>query len=116
MRLLFLVSPLLLVSTFAAIAQVRTSGPPPQNLQLLKPAEVQSQMGSYNRALGVGCEYCHMPADFATDDNRNKVVTRDMIRLTRDINAKNFGGAEIVTCYTCHHGAQMPLKQAPPNQ
>ena len=117
MRWMLLTASLLLFSAaFAAFAQVRTGGVPPQNLQFLKPSEVQSQMAAYNRALGVGCEYCHMPADFATDDNRNKVVTREMIKLTRDLNSRYFGGGEAITCFTCHGGSQLPLTDRPANQ
>jgi hypothetical protein len=78
------------------------------NLKLLKPAEVSPQMTAYTRALGINCGNCHLPGDYATDELSNKVIARQMIILTKDINAKNFGGAERVTCYTCHHGRTVP--------
>ena len=103
--------PLLFVSVFAAMAQVRRGHPPPpKNLQLLQPSEVQAQMSAYRIALGVPCAYCHMPgADYASDDNPNKPISRRMITLTRHINAELGGGQVRVTCFTCHRGAQMPL-------
>jgi hypothetical protein len=112
MRLL--VTLLLFASATVSMAQLKkNSPPPPTNLQLLKPVDIQGQMSAFNRALGVDCAYCHMPADYATDDNPSKGVSRQMIILTRDINAKYFGGSEQVTCFTCHRGAEMPLAKAP---
>ena len=104
-------------SAFIALPQVKKGGAGPfQNLQLLKPTEVDAQMTAYRTGLGADCAVCHMPADYATDDNPKKAVSRQMILLTRDINAKYFGGSEQVTCYTCHRGAMMPLMKAPPTR
>jgi hypothetical protein len=98
------------LSALIATSQVKKhSAEPFRNLQVLKPAEVDTQMREYNTGLRVGCEYCHMPADYATDDSANKVIARQMILLTRDINAKYFGGLEQVTCFSCHQGSQKPL-------
>jgi hypothetical protein len=111
--------PLLLVSALiagsqTAVAQVKMGGTGPFiNLRLLKPVEVASQMPAYTQGLGVGCGRCHMPADYASDELPSKEIARQMIILTRDINAKYFGGADIVTCYTCHHGTAVS-KMKPP--
>jgi hypothetical protein len=109
MRLLL---PLLLfVSLSAATAQVRKrTAAPPENLQLLRPSEVQAQMAAYRAGLGVPCAYCHMPGgDYVSDDNPNKASARRMITLTREINAKYADGKEHVTCFTCHRGVEKPL-------
>jgi hypothetical protein len=112
MRLL--ISLLLSASAPVAVAQLKKGNPPPiTNLQLLKPVDIQGQMSAFNRSLGVDCAYCHMPADYATDDNPNKGISRRMIVLTREINEKYFGGSEQVTCFTCHHGSEMPLAKNP---
>jgi hypothetical protein len=117
MRLLLSLLLLTFVALSVGTAQVKKGNTAPfTNLQLLKPSEVLAQMSVYGRDLGVGCEYCHMPADYATDDNVHKVVAHQMIILTREINAKDFGGSQQVTCYTCHHGGERPLTQPPPAQ
>ena len=59
-----------------------------------------------------GCNYCHNPENLADDSMYQKVVSRRMFQMTRDINAnwtkhvKNVG----VTCYTCHRGMNVPAK------
>ena len=116
----YLLSPPLLLAcamisnSQTTLAQVKMGGTGPfSNLQLLKPTEVASQMTAYTRGLGVSCGRCHMPANYADDEIPDKVMARQMIQLTRDINTKYFGGAEVVSCYTCHRGAVVPALKAP---
>jgi photosynthetic reaction center cytochrome c subunit len=57
-----------------------------------------------------GCNYCHNPANMASDEKYAKVVARRMIQMTQHVNAnwqshvKETG----VTCYTCHRGQPVP--------
>jgi photosynthetic reaction center cytochrome c subunit len=57
-----------------------------------------------------GCNYCHNPANLASDEKYTKRVARYMIRMTRKINndwkshVKDIG----VTCWTCHRGNSVP--------
>lgn len=58
-----------------------------------------------------GCTYCHTE-DLASDDIYTKVISRQMLKMTRDLNAKwkdhvAVNGAG-VTCYTCHRGQPVP--------
>ena len=70
----------------------------------------------------VGCNYCHEAPDYAGDDKYPKRVAREMLRMTRHINAdwaKHVAGSAPtgVTCYTCHRGQPIPAQtwyQAPP--
>jgi photosynthetic reaction center cytochrome c subunit len=58
-----------------------------------------------------GCAYCHGESgNFAHDDIYTKVVSRRMIQMTQDINAnwKSHVQNTGVTCYTCHHGQNVP--------
>ncbi len=57
-----------------------------------------------------GCNYCHVPGDFASDDIYTKVVSRRMFELTRDTNTgwKDHVADTGVTCYTCHRGNPVP--------
>jgi hypothetical protein len=84
--------------------------PAPKNLKILKPEEVMPAMRSYTAALGQQCSFCHIQGNMASDDNKHKDVAREMILMTRDLNAR-LGGADakvVVTCYTCHRGAAHP--------
>ncbi len=57
-----------------------------------------------------GCNYCHNPADLASDDIYTKVVSRRMLQMTKNINVgwKDHVGDTGVTCYTCHRGLNVP--------
>ena len=58
--------------------------------------------------LGVSCEYCHVEGDFASDTVPKKNAARKMIEMTNGINRTSFGGARVITCYSCHRGAAVP--------
>jgi Photosynthetic reaction centre cytochrome C subunit len=100
-----------------------------KNLQVLPknitPDSLDRLMDGYNEMLGVDCKFCHVrdkKADtlmFDKDDKSEKEITRNMMRMTMDINKKYFQFNEnvnaqqvqAVTCYTCHKGEPMPEKE-----
>ncbi len=57
-----------------------------------------------------GCNYCHNPANMASDEVYTKVVARSMIQMNQAVNTswdahvKDTG----VTCWTCHRGNPVP--------
>jgi photosynthetic reaction center cytochrome c subunit len=55
------------------------------------------------------CNYCH-GGNLADDSKYQKVVSRRMLQMTRDINSqwKTHVAATGVTCYTCHRGNPVP--------
>ena len=57
-----------------------------------------------------GCNYCHNPADLASDDIYTKVVSRRMLQMTQRINGgwSDHVGEVGVNCYTCHRGNAVP--------
>jgi photosynthetic reaction center cytochrome c subunit len=57
-----------------------------------------------------GCEYCHNTENLASDEKYTKVVSRQMLRMTRDINTnwKSHVAGTGVTCWTCHRGQAIP--------
>jgi photosynthetic reaction center cytochrome c subunit len=59
-----------------------------------------------------GCNYCHNPANMASDEKYTKVVARRMIQMTQAINSKwsNHVGQTGVTCWTCHRGQAVPTE------
>jgi len=92
--------------------------PEPKNLKVLKgqtPEQLIDTMRSFRTALNVQCSYCHVQGDFASDRNPKKEIARNMILMTREVNAKfPEDGRARVSCYTCHRGATTPLTAAPP--
>jgi flagellar basal body rod protein FlgB len=90
-------------------------------------AKLDSIMESYNIALGVKCNFCHVPfnkmdfarrdsLDFASDAEPMKENARDMMRMVIEINKNNFyfdkniqpEYLNTVTCKTCHRGEHFP--------
>ena len=57
-----------------------------------------------------GCNYCHVPGNWASDDIYTKVVSRRMFELVRATNSnwKDHVAETGVTCYTCHRGNPVP--------
>ena len=57
-----------------------------------------------------GCNYCHNPANMASDEIYTKVVARRMIQMTQHVNEdwQTHVAAVGVTCYTCHRGNNIP--------
>ncbi len=89
--------------------------PPPKNLQVLTVEDLRSGiMHKFMVALGGNCQTCHVQGDYSSDENPHKVIARQMIVMTREINAKFPDGKEHVTCYTCHRGAHEPAMAPPP--
>lgn len=75
--------------------------------------EFMETMGFFAAALSLNCTDCHGEASGSSwaryaDDTPLKTTTRRMIRMVNAINKANFGGARVVTCYTCHRGSQRP--------
>lgn len=71
-------------------------------------SEVIPSMKFMSASLKVDCDFCHKQNDFASDEKREKSITRHMIEMQRDINTKNFNGRLQVTCNTCHNGSPSP--------
>jgi photosynthetic reaction center cytochrome c subunit len=74
--------------------------------------DFMGSMGVMSAALGFDCADCHTGA--GTDkvnweaDTARKRTARKMVEMVAVINRTNFGGAQMVTCYTCHHGKDRP--------
>lgn len=87
-----------------------------KNVQVLKGIPLDDFMGTMGvmtGSLSFDCSECHTGAgtdtvDWAADTPR-KVTARRMIMLMNGINRDHFGGRQVVTCYSCHHGRDRPL-------
>ena len=110
-----------LVSVVLAGAQAGQTGqaPRPQmseevfkNVQILKGIpvdEFMDTMGMFAAALSLNCVDCHTSEsvgswDRFADETALKRTARRMMLMVNSINKDNFGGARILTCYTCHRG------------
>ena len=91
-----------------------------KNLQVIKGTPVNQfmeTMGFFTASLGADCTFCHVNesdgnwAKYA-DDNARKRIARRMFAMVEGINKTNFGGRQVVTCYTCHRGGNRPMVTA----
>jgi hypothetical protein len=79
--------------------------------------EFMGTMGIFSASLGMSCEDCHRSGDsswanYATESPR-KQMARAMVTMMATINKTHFGGRQVVTCFSCHRGADRP--KATPN-
>ena len=69
-------------------------------------------MGFFSASLGKSCVDCHDSdsgwENYVADKNPNKRTARRMIEMVSTINKNFFGGAQGVTCYSCHRGGPSP--------
>ena len=81
--------------------------------------EFMDTMGFISAATNYNCIDCHVEAKVEGDwsvyaqDTPRKNVARRMIQMVETINKTNFGGARVVTCYTCHRNVQGAPKITP---
>jgi hypothetical protein len=112
-----------LISVAFAVAQGQPqTGARPQmseeafkNIQVLKGIPVDEFMGTmglFSAAMSVCCGDCHEGAGGSNPkweaDPPRKQVARRMVQMVNAINRDNFGGRQVVTCWTCHRGSQRP--------
>jgi hypothetical protein len=87
-----------------------------KNVQVLKgiPVDVfMETMGLMSAALQFDCADCHIAAgtqkvDWAADTPRKRRA-RLMVTMVANINKNNFGGQQLVTCFSCHRNRDRPL-------
>jgi hypothetical protein len=78
--------------------------------------EFMGTMGAFSAALNYCCSACHPgagtgDADWVIDTPR-KQMARRMVLMMSTINRANFGGRQVVTCWTCHRGGAAPATTA----
>jgi Photosynthetic reaction centre cytochrome C subunit len=108
----------LALSAGSAAQQEKTVDQTRNNIQALKglpESQLFLVMNVVGDSLGVHCDYCHVKNGtdpqtgrdnwlWESDDKQKKTVARRMMKMVLDINKTNFGGAQTVTCYSCHRG------------
>ena len=70
--------------------------------------ELNQSMHLMKGAVGLDCVYCHIEREWEKDVKPAKEVARAMIVMMNDINTRQFGGKQVVTCNTCHNGHPTP--------
>jgi hypothetical protein len=74
-------------------------------LRGLPASQIGALMDSYNKALGVSCDYCHVAGDMPNGTKpAHQASVRD-ITMTREINDKY---KHVVDCMSCHQGKAKP--------
>lgn len=81
--------------------------------------EFMDTMGFIAASTNYNCTDCHVEPKVEGDwsvyalETPRKAITRRMIQMVESINKTNFGGARMVTCYTCHRNVQGAPKITP---
>jgi|KBSSwiStaDraftv2_1062776.scaffolds.fasta_scaffold00826_13 hypothetical protein len=115
------------LASLATFAQAPAPAPAPQmsenvfkNVQVLKGIpldEFMGTMGAFTAALSLCCGDCHTGAGTSNpkweDDPPRKRTARRMVQMMQNINRTNFGGRQVVTCWTCHRGQTSPSLTPP---
>lgn len=117
----------LMVTVVASMAAIQIPQQKERNLKIL-PKDISDQkldsiMQTYNKALGVKCDFCHVPIkefkdslDYASDAEPMKENARKMMEMTIYLNKTYFyfdhntkpEYLNTVTCITCHRGQPFP--------
>jgi photosynthetic reaction center cytochrome c subunit len=121
----------LVISWRADPAHSQSPGKPVEevrkNIQVLKglpDSQLFLAMNFVGDSLGVNCDYCHVKGEknqqtgedtwlWEKDDKPMKLVGREQMRMTLELNRANFKSVPVVTCYTCHRGSTRPERLAP---
>jgi hypothetical protein len=81
--------------------------------------EFMNTMGFIAAATNYNCTDCHVEPKVEGDwsvyaqETPRKATARRMILMVQNINRTDFGGARVVTCYTCHRNLQGAPKITP---
>jgi outer membrane lipoprotein-sorting protein len=81
--------------------------------------EFMDTMGFIAASTNYNCTDCHVEPKVEGDwsvyalETPRKAIARRMILMVQAINKTNFGGARMVTCYTCHRNIQGAPKITP---
>lgn len=82
----------------------------------LPPQRLIPAMKTISASLGVSCDACHVPGEWASDAKHMKKTARRMMRMAMFANAQLFGtdeGDAVISCWTCHRGSKHPQRLPP---
>ncbi len=91
-----------------------------QNVKVFNKLPAERLLGIMDRwgeTLGVSCDHCHVPGEWASEVKPAKEITRQMMGLVERVN-KDIQSIEAikseragVSCYTCHRGDVKPARR-----
>ena len=84
-----------------------------RQLGSLPARDLAGVMATYSRSLGVGCEHCHVPGDWASDERLAKLLARRMFEIQTETSQTFFESGREISCWTCHHGEAVPELSVP---
>ena len=90
-----------------------------KNLKLFKGIPARRLLAimniGYSKSLGVSCGHCHNTDDFASEEKKQKEVSRQMAAMNKEINNNLLKGIQnlqssspVINCTTCHRGQIKP--------
>jgi hypothetical protein len=82
-----------------------------KNIELMrgKPASrLPRMMSALTGLLGVTCTTCHVPGHWESEELAPKRTARQHFKMQEELNREYFGGANAISCWTCHRGAPKP--------
>ena len=91
-----------------------------QNLKKLNKMPAERLLGVMDRwgeTLGVSCDHCHVPNEWASETKAPKEIARQMMALIDRVNTdiQSIGAIKSerpgVSCYTCHRGEAKPARR-----
>jgi photosynthetic reaction center cytochrome c subunit len=99
-------------------ARGETAGQKFKSIKVLNdmPADQMGKvMNMMAASLGVSCNFCHAANDgeYEKEGIEHKDITRQMLRMTFEMNKNYFEGRAEITCATCHQGKPMPQSAIP---
>jgi phosphopantetheine adenylyltransferase len=106
---------------FGALASMPQEQEKKMNLKVLPKnlthKQVEDVMHEWTKALNVRCNFCHERGNNASDAKPEKLMAREMFKMTAKINKKYFKAGKDslgivvnsgIACITCHHGSAHP--------
>lgn len=107
-------------------SETKPAGEVFENIEILKrmPAERLLRMMElgFAKSLGVKCDHCHDPDNWASDKKTEKKVARQMFRMVGEINGNQLRKIEglqskdpVINCTTCHRGEKKPATEMKAN-
>ena len=93
-----------------------------KNFKNLPAGQLPLVMNAFSRALGVGCEHCHVSDKWDSEDKPQKQIAREIMKMAGTINdsilrdIKNLQSIKPeISCSTCHRGQIIPDTALPAN-
>lgn len=109
-------APLVFVPAGVFSEEIRPSSEVYENVQHygeLPANELRGVMEAYSRALGTGCDHCHVEGDWGSDQLLTKLIAGRMFEIEVGMEREFFSSRDALSCWTCHRGQVTPEMSLP---